>query len=132
MRTGWYPSRIYFLFVCKALKYAITAYTQALGTQRGTEGHSGHAADPEPQGPRQTAYANKGWFSRALSPAVPTESSTISQMSEDQSALRQMMRLRGFSLMTNIMDDYEKDLEVLMLVCVLDLFLFLIGFSGMC
>ncbi|KAF8264188.1 hypothetical protein EI94DRAFT_1871740 [Lactarius quietus] len=37
------------------------------------------------------------------------------KMSEDQSALRQMMRLRGFSLMTNIMDDYEKDLEVLML-----------------
>ena len=37
-------------------------------------------------------------------------------MSEDQSALRQMMRLRGFSLMTNIMDDYEKDLEILMLV----------------
>ncbi|KAI0298466.1 hypothetical protein B0F90DRAFT_1818675 [Multifurca ochricompacta] len=35
--------------------------------------------------------------------------------SEDQSALRQMMRLRGFSLMTNIMDDYEKDLEILML-----------------
>jgi hypothetical protein len=26
------------------------------------------------------------------------------------------MRLRGFSLMTNIMDDYEKDLEILMLV----------------
>jgi hypothetical protein len=39
-------------------------------------------------------------------------------MSEDQSALRQMMRLRGFSLMTNIMDDYEKDLEILMLVCL--------------
>lgn len=37
-------------------------------------------------------------------------------MSEDQPALRQMMRLRGFSLMTNIMDDYEKDLEILMLV----------------
>jgi hypothetical protein len=37
-------------------------------------------------------------------------------MSEDLSALRQMMRLRGFSLMTNIMDDYEKDLEILMLV----------------
>ncbi|KAI0287878.1 hypothetical protein BC826DRAFT_1041913 [Russula brevipes] len=37
------------------------------------------------------------------------------KMSEDQSALRQMMRLRGFSLMTNIMDDYEKDLEILML-----------------
>ncbi|KAI9454239.1 hypothetical protein BJY52DRAFT_1122891 [Lactarius psammicola] len=37
------------------------------------------------------------------------------KMSDDQSALRQMMRLRGFSLMTNIMDDYEKDLEVLML-----------------
>ncbi|KAI0248399.1 hypothetical protein BJV78DRAFT_1379249 [Lactifluus subvellereus] len=37
------------------------------------------------------------------------------KMSEDLSALRQMMRLRGFSLMTNIMDDYEKDLEILML-----------------
>jgi hypothetical protein len=34
--------------------------------------------------------------------------------------------------MTNIMDDYEKDLEVLMLVCVLDLFIFLIGLSWMC
>jgi hypothetical protein len=43
-------------------------------------------------------------------------------MSEDESALRQMMRLRGFSLMTNIMDDYEKDLEVLMLVCRAPLF----------
>ena len=32
-----------------------------------------------------------------------------------------MMRLRGFSLMTNIMDDYEKDLEVLMLVCALNI-----------
>ncbi|KAH9969992.1 hypothetical protein BGW80DRAFT_1176844 [Lactifluus volemus] len=37
------------------------------------------------------------------------------KMSEDPSALRQMMRLRGFSLMTNVMDDYEKDLEILML-----------------
>lgn len=51
---------------------------------------------------------------------VPLTFSAL-QMSEDQSALRQMMRLRGFSLMTNIMDDYEKDLEVLMLVCVLNL-----------
>jgi hypothetical protein len=50
----------------------------------------------------------------------PTE--IPNQMSEDESALRQMMRLRGFSLMTNIMDDYEKDLEVLMLVCRAPLF----------
>jgi hypothetical protein len=38
-------------------------------------------------------------------------------MSGDQSALRQMIRLRGFRLMTNIMYDYEKDLEIFMLVC---------------
>ncbi|KAI0052410.1 hypothetical protein FA95DRAFT_1483622 [Auriscalpium vulgare] len=31
------------------------------------------------------------------------------KMTEDQSALRQMMRLRGFSLMTNVMGDYLKD-----------------------
>ncbi|KAI0063379.1 hypothetical protein BV25DRAFT_424390 [Artomyces pyxidatus] len=37
------------------------------------------------------------------------------KMTEDQSPLRQMMRLRGFSLMTNVMDDYSRDTEILLL-----------------
>jgi hypothetical protein len=35
----------------------------------------------------------------------------------EESTLPQMIRLRGFSLMTNIMGDYEKDLEILTPVC---------------
>lgn len=38
------------------------------------------------------------------------------QLTEDQSALRQVMRLRGFSLMTNILEDYEKDIDIITLV----------------
>lgn len=38
------------------------------------------------------------------------------QITEDQSPLRQLMRLRGFSLMTNILDDYVKDLEIIQVV----------------
>ncbi|THH26928.1 hypothetical protein EUX98_g7264 [Antrodiella citrinella] len=34
------------------------------------------------------------------------------KITEDQSALRQIMRLRGFSVMTNILDDYITDLEI--------------------
>jgi len=34
------------------------------------------------------------------------------QMTEDQSALRQLMRLRGFSLMCNILEDFIEDAEV--------------------
>jgi hypothetical protein len=37
-------------------------------------------------------------------------------MTEDQAALRQLMRLRGFSLMTNILDDYAKELDIISLV----------------
>ncbi|KZP33283.1 SET domain-containing protein [Athelia psychrophila] len=37
------------------------------------------------------------------------------KITEDQSALRQLMRLRGFSLMTNILDDYVKDGEIITL-----------------
>jgi len=33
-------------------------------------------------------------------------------MTEDQPALRQLMRLRGFSVMTNILEDYSADVEV--------------------
>ncbi|KIY47634.1 hypothetical protein FISHEDRAFT_66005 [Fistulina hepatica ATCC 64428] len=42
------------------------------------------------------------------------------RMSEDQAALRQIMRLRGFSLMTNILEDYktETDIIVLTLECI--------------
>jgi [histone H3]-lysine36 N-trimethyltransferase len=38
------------------------------------------------------------------------------QITEDQAALRQLMRLRGFSLMTNILDDYVKELDIISLV----------------
>ncbi|PCH43100.1 SET domain-containing protein [Wolfiporia cocos MD-104 SS10] len=34
------------------------------------------------------------------------------KLTEDQSALRQIMRLRGFSVMTNILDDYATDVEM--------------------
>lgn len=40
----------------------------------------------------------------------------LCQITEDHSALRQLMRLRGFSLMTNILDDYAKDVEITALV----------------
>ena len=41
---------------------------------------------------------------------------TLFQMSEEQPVFRQLMRLRGFSLMTNVMDDYRDDAEILLLV----------------
>ncbi|THG94132.1 hypothetical protein EW026_g7278 [Hermanssonia centrifuga] len=43
------------------------------------------------------------------------------KLTEDQSALRQIMRLRGFSVMTNILEDYAKDIEtcVLALECMM-------------
>ena len=37
-------------------------------------------------------------------------------MTEDQAALRQLMRLRGFSLMKNVLDDYEQDFEIQIMV----------------
>ncbi|RPD63290.1 hypothetical protein L226DRAFT_533149 [Lentinus tigrinus ALCF2SS1-7] len=37
------------------------------------------------------------------------------KLTEDLSALRQIMRLRGFSVMTNILEDYHEDVEVLTL-----------------
>ena len=38
-------------------------------------------------------------------------------MSEDQAALRQIMRLRGYSLMTNLLEEYSNDNELVFLVC---------------
>ena len=43
-------------------------------------------------------------------------------MTDDQAALRQVMRLRGFSVMTNIMEDYATDPEVCALVGLLLLY----------
>ncbi|TFY77026.1 hypothetical protein EWM64_g6986, partial [Hericium alpestre] len=41
------------------------------------------------------------------------------KITEDQSALRQIMRLRGFSLMTNVMDDYEdNEMRLLAIECM--------------
>ena len=40
-------------------------------------------------------------------------------MTKDQAALRQLMRLRGFSLMCNLMDDYTDDVEISCLVSYL-------------
>ena len=37
-------------------------------------------------------------------------------MSEDEAALRQLMRLRGFSLMKNVLDDYDQDFEIQIMV----------------
>ena len=38
------------------------------------------------------------------------------QITEDQAALRQIMRLRGYSLMTNVLEDYASDMELIALV----------------
>lgn len=38
------------------------------------------------------------------------------QLTEDLAALRQIMRLRGFSVMTNILEDYNQDIEIQTLV----------------
>ncbi|KAH9476999.1 Histone-lysine N-methyltransferase, H3 lysine-36 specific [Psilocybe cubensis] len=38
-------------------------------------------------------------------------------MTEDQAALRQIMRLRGYSLMTNVLEDHSEDMELITLVC---------------
>ncbi|KAG6909160.1 hypothetical protein DXG01_001787 [Tephrocybe rancida] len=35
------------------------------------------------------------------------------QLTEDQAALRQIMRLRGYSLMTNVLDDHRSDVELI-------------------
>ena len=37
-------------------------------------------------------------------------------MTEDLAALRQIMRLRGLSLMTNVLEDYSQDVEIQTLV----------------
>ncbi|KAF9553862.1 SET domain-containing protein [Agrocybe pediades] len=37
------------------------------------------------------------------------------KMTEDQAALRQIMRLRGYSLMTNVLEDYATDIELITL-----------------
>lgn len=42
-------------------------------------------------------------------------------MTEDQPALRQLMRLRGFSVMTNILEDYASDAEVSILVSTMSI-----------
>jgi hypothetical protein len=42
------------------------------------------------------------------------------RITEDQGALRQLMRLRGFSVMTNVLEDYwEKDGEICVTVGLL-------------
>ncbi len=43
---------------------------------------------------------------------------TTTQITEDQAALRQIMRLRGYSLMTNVLEDYAGDMELVSLVCL--------------
>ena len=40
----------------------------------------------------------------------------MSQLTEDLAALRQIMRLPGFSVMTNILEDYSEDVEIKTLV----------------
>ena len=40
------------------------------------------------------------------------------QITEDVAALRQVMRLRGFSLMTNVLEDHGGDIEIIIAVCI--------------
>jgi hypothetical protein len=41
---------------------------------------------------------------------------TVTQLTEDIYALREVMRLRGFSVMTNVLEDYATDVEICVLV----------------
>jgi hypothetical protein len=41
------------------------------------------------------------------------------QITDDQAALRQIMRLRGYSVMKTVLDDYLEDLDIQELVCLL-------------
>lgn len=51
------------------------------------------------------------------SPLVPMICTyELAQLTEDLAALRQIMRLRGFSVMTNILEDYPQDIEIQTLV----------------
>jgi hypothetical protein len=38
------------------------------------------------------------------------------KITEDQAALRQVMRLRGFSLMHNILEDHVKEIDITIVV----------------
>ena len=49
------------------------------------------------------------------------------QLTEDQTALRQIMRLRGFSIMTNVLEDYAADVEICSIVRRISL-----SFSHLC
>lgn len=49
--------------------------------------------------------------------AVPKRLSFFPQITEDEATLRQILRLRGLSLMTIIFGDYATDLELVSLVC---------------
>lgn len=51
----------------------------------------------------------------AFSPGLPTDLGNA-KITDNDAALRQIMRLRGFSLMTNILQDHAKDIEVTILV----------------
>lgn len=38
------------------------------------------------------------------------------KITEEPAPLRQLMRLRGFSVMTNVLEDYAEDVEILLVV----------------
>lgn len=41
------------------------------------------------------------------------------KITDDEAALRQTMRLRGYSVMTNVLQDHASNMELLSLVCPL-------------
>ncbi|TCD67121.1 histone methyltransferase set2 [Steccherinum ochraceum] len=66
------------------------AHAQTPTGEGGAEGRPGTPSNSEPEG-----------FVQAIDTC------------QEQSALRQIMRLRGFSVMTNILEDYSDDIEIL-------------------
>jgi len=50
-----------------------------------------------------------------------TLTTCLYKITEDHAALRQLMRLRGYSIMTNVLNDHKGDLEITLLVSSLHL-----------
>lgn len=95
-------------------RHFLTARTQTSGREGYSKGRTGSPADAEQESAFQAPYSNKG--ASSISNAGASADLVYAKITENDAALRQIMRLRGFSLMTNILQDYAKDLEVTILV----------------
>ena len=80
----------------------------------GPQGCSGYSPNDKPESSDEAAHKNQSKIPKAI---LLKSQLTLPQITEDASALRQIMRLRGYSLMTNVLEDYESDLEMITSVC---------------